>query len=222
MKEKLIDAGDLLRRVRTLTFDYAQAAHAGAVSHAEPPGAPVSCAPGCFGCCTAKIMVDVATGALIYLHLRDKDQWSPSVERALVSADRAMTGMSHGAWMDQQLPCVFLRGGRCTVYPVRPRACLSTFSKKDPALCTVVGLVGASFQVAIEPVVDYLLETHVAMLRGFGEAQAQLATLPGAVLYGRALVEGLPKPKVLTLGWDDAHATGRPYEELFDEMGVDQ
>jgi hypothetical protein len=202
----LIDRADLLRKVKTRTFDYSAALR----PHAEKlVGAPITCTKGCAYCCYAKICIDAGTGMVIALDLVARGLWTPRLVRRLTEADAAMTKATHHDWFNLRRPCVFLADyewgkGTCMVHSVRPAACVTTFSVK-PAIECSVGSNIASFQVADEHIVEQLMPYQEALLNGVGETKMWLMTIPGAVLYGYSLAAKLPPPPtVLRLAKEDA------------------
>jgi hypothetical protein len=203
-EQSLISVKDLLRRVGTRSFDYA----AGIRKIAEAKVGPLTCRSGCAWCCTAKIIVDAGTGAIIALALKQAGRWTPALRARLAAVDREMSRTSHASWMALRRPCVFLHAegpgrGTCTVYRYRPASCLATFSNTDPAACSVVGGVGAQFQISDDNLTGNLLVDHEALLNGAGETKMWLMTLPGAVLYGYAMLAGEPRPDVFRAAKED-------------------
>jgi Fe-S-cluster containining protein len=188
--DAIISVKELLRRVRTRTFDYS----AGLRSHAEKKlGQPVTCAKGCSFCCSSKLMVDQGTGAVIAMYLEAEGRWTPRLVDELRATDAEMTATNHHDWFEKRRSCVFLDkgdawgSGTCTVHAVRPFACLATFSVNDPQLCSV-GTNSSAFQIADENLTENLMPYHEALLRTLGETETFLMTLPGAVLYGHDLI----------------------------------
>jgi Fe-S-cluster containining protein len=211
VKEYSISSAQLLRKVRTATFDLA---NEGRALVAKTEGRPVSCTPGCAYCCYQKIVLDIAQGLAIYLHLRER--WTPALERRLLAADRDMTRSTHAAWLGQRRPCVFLKEeafgrGTCTIYSVRPTACANTFAVGEPAGCAVVG--GTNLIGALTPSALALGRLHIEI--AIGQRDDDARTLPGAVLAARSLVEGTPEPAVHKVRM----STGKlDLEDRFDEV----
>jgi Fe-S-cluster containining protein len=201
----LIDRDDLLRKVKTRTFDYSAALR----PHAEKlVGAPLTCTKGCAFCCYSKICIDAGTGMVIALELVASGRWTPALVRKLTELDAAMTRTTHHDWFNLRRPCVFLKEdewgrGTCTVHSVRPAACVTTFSVKPAIECSIGGNI-ASFQVADEQIVERLMPYQEALLNGVGETKMWLMTIPGAVLYGYSLAaKEPPPPTVLRLAKED-------------------
>jgi Fe-S-cluster containining protein len=224
-ERQLISADQLLRNVRTRMFDYSKVMRELFVKETrkEP-----TCTAGCAYCCFAKVLIDAGTGAMIYLYLRKHGLWSDELERRLEKADREMAPTAHGAWLATRTPCVFLKSkefgrGMCTIYPVRPFSCALTFSTTpDPAACAVPD------EVVLQLVVEeddrnlkWVLEYHEAFLNGCGETKTWVMTIPGAVLYGRALVEKVAKPLVARIAKEDAQQLGVSIDELFDTAAAE-
>ncbi len=217
---EVITIDRLLRRVRLHTFDLAAVAHQGFVQFEKRKP---TCRTGCSFCCYQKVLIDAATGAMIYLYLVAEGRWSPGLEARLLAADREIAPVAHHNWLPLKRPCVFLKEkafglGTCTIYPVRPVNCALAFSKvDDPSQCAepdgaAVGIV----QVAPE-LMKAALQDHEALLRTAGETKTWVMTMPAAVLYGRALVEELPTPAVCRVAKEDATAAGLDIWNAFDE-----
>lgn len=170
----------------------------------------VTCRSGCANCCYSKIITDVTDGIGIYLYLRSEGRWTPEFRQRLVEADRGMTEHTHLTWAQKRVPCPFLDEkspgeGVCSVYPVRPLGCSMTFSVGgDPKKCAELGEVeGGQIQIMIRsPSMMNLMMKKMMLGARLGEAYT-LNTLPGAVLIGEAIVEGMLLP-------DDVY--GVPYD----------
>ena len=212
IEERLITPRELLKVARKRTFD----AHRLARMGVEERLGAVTCKKGCAFCCLAKILIDPGQGALLYLLLREDGKWTPALEARLLAADREMTARTHAQWMAEQRPCVFLRGNACQVYGARPLACATTFSvEPDPAAC---GVPGGRNLVHLHS--DEMSLLFALMYRSILDAAnvpgGLVMTLPGAVLFGRALIEGLPRPKVRMVNIDGVDSI----EEAFDAPEV--
>jgi Fe-S-cluster containining protein len=218
---RLVTRRELLRLVQTKNFDYSQ----GLRREYEriQPNQKITCADGCSFCCYAKILVDAGTGAILYMHLERKGEWTPALEAKLLAADKALTASTHAEWLGKSIPCALLDEespgrGRCTVYAVRPIACVSAHSvTSDPELCAEVD-GSAQFLLHSAPFAQTIAEVCKSVMRSVGETDTGIMTLPGAVLYGRAMIEGLPRPDVRRLSWDqwDSEGRGKTLDELFD------
>jgi Fe-S-cluster containining protein len=197
-ESKLISVAQLLRHFRVTTFDFAQFVRRGAV---EKVG-PVSCSPECAYCCYQKIVGPTFVGVMIYLYLRHERMWTPALRARLVEADRQMTARTHRGSLMARRPCPFLKEqsfgrGACSIYPVRPSACGSTFSvTKDPTRCAEVD-TSNQFTINSDAATATLLPFVMATARW--AEPAVITTLPGSVLLAEARVEGLPEPELLRL-----------------------
>lgn len=215
---QLITRKQLLRQVRVLLFDVRE--HYQQVIERNT-GEPVTCQRGCAYCCYPKVVVGAAEGALLYLYIKEHHMWSDELERRLIESDREMTAADHAEHHAKRRPCVFLREeaygrGSCTVYPVRPMACTTMFSiEKDPTACGVVG-GRALVSVASEGVTKVFSTMYSSLLRGLRETRCWLFTLPGAVLYARARIDGLPLPAVHHI---DRDLIPDSVESAFDRSG---
>jgi hypothetical protein len=215
---ELIPSRRLLRLVRTQLFDYNAIARE---LFAADTGAEVTCRRGCAYCCYAKIVCDAATGALIFMYLYEEGLWTPALVQRLRDADAAMTALPHARWMGERHPCVFLAEteygkGTCMVHAVRPFACASTFAAvPDPKACGVVGGI-AQAQVHVHGPAQAIGEIYRRILAVAGEAEAWLFTLPGAVLYGAAMVQREPFPTLHRISWGEVAAAGNDVVAAFD------
>lgn len=220
---ELITPGDLLRNVRTRMFDFG---HFGRLKVTEALGREPDCGAGCAFCCYPKVLIDGSQGALIAIYLNQTGRLTPALVKRLAEADAAMAPVSHAEWHARRIPCVFLtekaRGlGRCSVYPARPIACVATWGSRtgDPKDCGVVGGT-AQMQVALHPDdMSNLVAYHEGILNGFGETKTWCMTIPGAVLYGLALLQGLPPPPVFRLAKEDM-PEGESVETWFDGLAA--
>jgi Fe-S-cluster containining protein len=197
MSDGLISAHTLVRTAGRLLQDLATKTRA---QMEKTLGKPATCRPNCAFCCYAKIVIDVPQGALIYLYLRP--DWPEGFENELARADRELSAVRHDQWLLKMRPCVLLeedeRGqGRCRAYAARPFACAGTFSfDGDPALC-------ARSDGQHLAMLDYDAAALAPFAEMYGSLRGDLRlkgdwlmTLPGAILYARAVIEGLPLPKV--------------------------
>jgi Fe-S-cluster containining protein len=216
---QLITAGQLLRHYRRALFDHGQAARTAIEHHLGP----TRCSSGCAYCCYSKVIVDLAEGVMMYLFLKASDQWTAALEQRLLEADRAMTAVPHRDWLLQRRPCVFLKEvafgeGTCRVYPLRPIACASTHSVREPDQCAVPEGQHVAW---VSPAAGrFWGQLHVSIMRGFSVDEPLALTLPGSVLYAHALVEGLPLPDVHRIPIADMQEGSVPREHVFDETGA--
>lgn len=222
-RERLVTTRELLRFTRTSLFDLHREARA---ALPRITGQEVTCRNRCSYCCYAKVILDAAQGALIYLHLKAEGQWTAALERRLTEADRQQTALSHADVIAARLPCVFLKEGsfgegQCKVYPVRPVACAVTFSTDpDPSGCAVPGGMNLK-HVKNDRANEAFAALHDSVLRWMGQRRRWLFTLPGAVLVAHALIEKLPPPAIYGIDSDQIpqHV---PIEDAFDQHATRQ
>lgn len=197
----VVPAVDILRKVRQRTHRYSAWSRQQTAMRLGPEQ-PITCARGCSHCCRAKICIDAGSGAMIALLLDQTFRWTPELVERLYVEDALMTKATHASWYGSR-PCVFLAAdGTCSVYHVRPAGCINTYSVSDPDACRN-GNGKAQLQLADLDLVDNLMPYHEALLQAAGETQTLLFTLPGAVLYGRAVLEGKPRPEVFSIARGD-------------------
>ena len=92
---------------------------------ARVPAGTVACQAGCDHCCHQSVGLTPPEALAIHDHLRasrSPEQFAALAAR--VGALRAKTrGLSTDERFSPQYPCLFLEGGRCSIYEVRPLAC---------------------------------------------------------------------------------------------------
>lgn len=96
---------------------------AGLLAHA--PAGAVACRAGCDHCCHVIVGVTAPEALTIFDHLRrscSDAQMARLRERVAAFRDRTR-GLSSAERFSPEHPCVFLEGGRCSIYDVRPLAC---------------------------------------------------------------------------------------------------
>ncbi len=104
----------------------------------ETAGIAYACGPGCATCCTRSVTLTTGEGRLIVDFLRTSGRDLPQLPRDPVPLRPALTANGLAAlclageeapaeaetpWSFE--PCFLLKGGLCTIYPVRPFACRS-------------------------------------------------------------------------------------------------
>lgn len=209
MNEVVVTIPQMLRRVRTKIFDFSRFARKMVAADIgfDPP-----CSSGCAWCCNAKVVMDGGHGAVLAAWLHHERRWTPELVAQLEAADREMAPVSHADWITKARPCVFLKAtgpgaGKCTVYPVRPMGCYCTFARTaDPRACGVPGGEGLALVSPKPDLAHWLVEEHEGLLNAAGESLTWLMTLPGAVLYGNALLMGTPRPDVFRVAKEDWEA----------------
>jgi len=122
-------------------------------------GAEITCRVGCSACCRQLVVVSpmeahalaefvAARPELAQRLTQAHAEWREAIAAhpdltarlaAFVESEGYVPGPEGGAlelayWQAQQ-PCPFLEDDRCSVYPVRPFACLEHHVLSDPALC---------------------------------------------------------------------------------------
>lgn len=122
-------------------------------------GAEITCRAGCHACCHQLVVVSPMEAQALRDYVRERpdlaraiearlEAWErrldelPELRKALEQFDEAggyLAGEEGGRleldYWRAQLPCPFLDGGLCSVYPVRPFACREHHVVSDPALC---------------------------------------------------------------------------------------
>lgn len=123
-------------------------------------GAEITCRAGCSACCRQLVVVSPLEAHAISAHVDAKPElreriasrhsiWrtrvvmDPDLDAkltAFTAGDGYVSGDDGGAlelsYWRPQLPCPFLDGDHCGIYPVRPFACREHHVTSDPALCS--------------------------------------------------------------------------------------
>jgi Fe-S-cluster containining protein len=207
---QIITTSELLKKVRASTAKVSGTMRAYAEHVAQERGSTLTCMKGCAQCCYQKMMGTAGEGLAIYMYLREQDRWTPELKDKLVAYDRILTDHDHGTYFEKKIPCVFLdestQGyGLCSVYDARPAQCAAVFSASgDPRKCAESK--GEGQIIVLHEGVE--MREHMLLVYALKDAvdpgprepwDHLLMTLPGAVLWAAAAVEGLPPPKVLRL-----------------------
>lgn len=109
------------------------------------PDRKISCKRGCHGCCYQLALVSTWEGALIAHYLIQTNQ-PKLLKAATEQGQRALgrIGPDYSAeainavtsqWLDDRIPCPFLKDGECVIYGLRPVACSSYFVCSPPEVC---------------------------------------------------------------------------------------
>ena len=151
-------------------------------------GPALSCSKGCSDCCLHPVTTSVFEGLLIYRHLVASGRWTPSLRHSLEKASDALLGLAYEVWLLSAQPCVFLEGSLCSVYPVRPIQCRTTFSIEDPSLCHPHRLTGSALLPRSDLLEEYGTKER-KLMRDVGVARFQIP-IPTAVLLGERLETG--------------------------------
>ncbi len=118
---------------------------------AEIAAMNLPCAKGCGNCCYYAIFMTTLEGQVIADYLKQLEpekaqklasnlvgwinhcQSKPAVDASLRDNDLQEIG---NATFTAKIPCPFLLGGECGIYPVRPLICRSYFHGEGPEVCT--------------------------------------------------------------------------------------
>lgn len=171
---------------------------------------PVVCKSGCTHCCEPKIIITTGEGIIIAAYLAQTKTWAGMAEK-LVEADRLMTEEDHDLYYERRKPCLFLEDGRCSIYPVRPFACIATHSINPD--CSRAGGDGADLVYTARPNPPFiaLIDLYEAVELYFTGKPMTLHTLPGAVLMGGHYIAGKSTPRLAVIGINE-----QPHVEAFD------
>ncbi|HTE20086.1 MAG TPA: YkgJ family cysteine cluster protein [Armatimonadota bacterium] len=122
-------------------------------------GEEVSCRAGCHACCSQLVVVSPLEAHAIAEHVGADDElgrrttarveaWEAAISCHATLSVRLGQLEAAGGYVSSEdgdaierdywaakLPCPFLDGGRCSIYPVRPHACREHFVLSPPELC---------------------------------------------------------------------------------------
>lgn len=221
-----ITATHLLKGIKQATTDLSRESRV----HAVRSKGPLTCKSGCAYCCYQKLLVAPWDGIYLYLYIKATGAWTPALRQKLVQADRDLTDHTHRQWLLKRVPCVFLAEtafgkGTCTVYPVRPSGCISTFATtSDPSNCARVdeshtfGVINMPRAEGLRAQEEYARAIGRLLPRCGGRPYLA-TTLPGAVLVGEAIAEGLARPDVHSAAMSEtmSEALANSLEARFDK-----
>jgi Fe-S-cluster containining protein len=90
----------------------------------NPPPVPLGCAPGCAHCCHNQVRATLPEILTLVMHLRETrtELEREGLRQALAGHNRHVRGVAD-LDIPRDLPCIFLKNDRCSVYEVRPFAC---------------------------------------------------------------------------------------------------
>lgn len=152
-------------------------------------GPPLSCTKGCSNCCYHPMTATILEGSSIYTWLVSHGRWTPSLRKLLLEASDSLLGLSFEVWLLSAQPCVFLAGDRsCSIYPVRPIQCRTTYAVDDPENCHPHRLKPHTILPRGEPLDEYgKIEQGLMRRIGLQRLQVPIAT---AVLFAEKLHTG--------------------------------
>jgi Fe-S-cluster containining protein len=110
---------DLTRRAMAATSRLVD----GFLAHA--PVGSVACKAGCDHCCHVVVGV-TAPEALVIVEQLKRSRSAPELARLMAriaAAHKRTRGLSSSERFRPEYPCVFIEGGRCSIYEARPLAC---------------------------------------------------------------------------------------------------
>lgn len=88
------------------------------------------------GCCYQKVFMPLHEAFLIARHIRTEGLDTPEFRAQLKAEGELMEGTERGVWFhEMRRPCIFLKGGLCSIYPIRPMACRSYFVVSPQTQC---------------------------------------------------------------------------------------
>jgi Fe-S-cluster containining protein len=217
---ELIKPHELLKRTRVAVYDAANEAR----GFADELG-DVTCRRGCTNCCHQKVISTPSEGLSIYLYIRDEGRWSEALEARLAEEDAHATRTSHSDWFKEKRPCPFLKNDSCSIYPVRPVGCITTFSTGDPNYCgrsdieSRVGHGQMQIHAPLAPAMWQLACLHMSIDQGIGVMG--FMTLAGAVLAGARHATKREPRRSLVIGFGDYDGGAGGLIEKFDAKGKD-
>jgi Fe-S-cluster containining protein len=154
-------------------------------------GQAITCQPGCTHCCKCAFICTFLEGlsiARFLLAFKSPDwqgMWQELREHELRQRELGAPG-----WFELEIDCLFLREGRCTIYPVRPLNCRTHYAVSDPELCKPPR---GDFEGPQQPAqilnTEAVMDLRTELVKGYtmrllGKDTFLVATLPGAVNLG--------------------------------------
>lgn len=130
---------------------------------ARAPAGSVACGAGCDHCCYQSVGVTPPEALAIVDHVR-KTRPGPALDALaahVAALYRATRGLSSAERFSPDHPCVFLEGGRCSIYEVRPLSCRGMNSLdatecasrlRDPQARAAFLTTGAGSHSFLEPI----------------------------------------------------------------------
>jgi len=104
-------------------------------------GKKIRCSKGCDACCHRMVICTRVEAIAVMEYLQGIEKWDDSLREAIhfhsyTLQDYLEPGENKPrTWIERWVPCPFLSGGECLVYPMRPVSCRSYHSLDDPDLC---------------------------------------------------------------------------------------
>jgi Fe-S-cluster containining protein len=175
-------------------------------------GKTISCKSGCMQCCFQYIQTTLGHGIIIvdYLYSNPKklqafvkNYHHMNKEGMIIADDYDKAFLSHvksrtlrlpvpkdlediiDKYHDLQIPCPFLDGSRCSIYPIRPMACAAHYSVNPPAWCT-------KENKALNKTVEVMpTSSDMARLREVGPRVFSIYALNAPQLIYELLTEGI-------------------------------
>lgn len=97
---------------------------------ARADGAPIACVAGCNFCCHQRVGIFPFEAMALYRHLHT--QQSPAqvaaISQRILDNARRIDALTADEHRRANIPCAFLRDGRCSAYAARPQACAAYHS----------------------------------------------------------------------------------------------
>lgn len=101
-----------------------------------------TCREGCAHCCRLPASATLPEAILLAEKLMEATDWSVrrgEMAREITHQLRLLEAVdyahNHGAFFKLQVPCVFLKDNRCSVYSIRPVVCRTHFAVSPPENC---------------------------------------------------------------------------------------
>ncbi|HEX5049812.1 MAG TPA: YkgJ family cysteine cluster protein [Gammaproteobacteria bacterium] len=97
---------------------------------ATAAGAPIACVPGCVFCCHLRVGVLPHEALALWHYLRTQlpAAEAAEIERVIRANAQRIDELTPAEHRAANIPCAFLRAGRCSAHPVRPSACAAYHS----------------------------------------------------------------------------------------------
>lgn len=176
-------------------------------------GLAIACKPGCAHCCQCAFVCTLFEGLSIGRYLLSKKVDLEALWEPLRQQERMQQKLGAPKWFKLGIDCVFLKGGMCDIYPVRPLNCRTHYAVSEPDLCRMSGEGGAQILASARA-----MDLRVAIAKGatrrlLGHDRFLVAVLPGVVNLGiHALTTGDYEMKGQTLEGEALKAFKKDWE----------
>ncbi len=183
-------------------FGYALQRHDKELDNAADK-ATLACQQGCSWCCHFSIDIRAYEALNIAAHLRSN--FSPAeistIRYGLDTNSQLFSGMDEEQRTQVNVPCVFLRNNRCSIYLVRPQTCRN-YHATDAAGCKQSYEQPDNADIAPE-FAPVSFQTGAAQVDAFANAVQEAGYVIDVYEFNAAVLEALDKPNEVLQRFND-------------------